>query len=749
MLSIPMFAQVEGVQVFRDDADPTRFYYLPRTPTLLTSPDGKPMFTFLRYQFPIERQGAEPGGGYLVFTTAMREDPRFLESRVKPVLQQRLRSELPAGARIPEIVLAPIDFAEGEVRLVIMQNNGFIREVNLGKPSLFGDNTASVAVELTADGATLLFEALRQGGSVAAIEYNMRFPVRLPAVTIIGRVDSKEVKEVVMEYTVQTIKNESIWEGDTTTSVRRRTSIAEVMEAQGLVHLEILKGNVDLSEEDMESLRAFAFRAMDEFIKEHFLKGGSLETEEDRRSEWMEFLGQDINKTFDLNVTYRDVITREYNPSAQISPAFLGAPLDDVVLEIDLQNAPWYFNTLEVTVDTNLDFGKYGDIVHSVVGHLTYDERRPDGTRITSRESLVFTAADHAPKTFKTRLAEVGRDNYQVEVEVNYKSGPVLKRTLNRFTTMTRHLTLEVPNPGVIEVVFSTDPAAFGEMLSAIEVEVEYADPRNGVPRAVETVLLTADTPEATYTRVIYAPWDKPYRYRFTYVLRLEDGSMQRSTTAWIEASSATRYVKAPTPFDRQFNLTIVPSVDWREVRALVVDLEYRDEENDYFMATSFNFSEESSDVRSWKFPLRSPDRRAYRYKQTLLLHNNAVREEDWRERESDTRTLVVGNAPHGVATVEVDPIDLDLGGEVRRAIVRLQYRDPALDRPDTETLVFRDPEVQTWTVVLGPTTRRYTYSIDYFMADGSRRRLVNQEGELLSDSEFLFLPSPDEADPN
>lgn len=748
MLSIPTFAEIDGIQVFRDDADPTRFYYLPRTPSLLTYPNGKPMFTFLRYQFPINRAGSEPGGGYLVFTAAMREDPQVLETKVIPRLQQRLRSELPNTVQLPEVVLSPIDFTDGEVRLIIMENDGFVKDINLGRPSLFGDNTASVAVELTADGATLFFEALRQGGSIAAIEYNLRFPVRLPAVTIIGKVDSKEVKEVVMEYTEQKVKHESTWEADRTTTVRHRTSISEVMESQGLVHLEILKGNVDLGEEDMESLRAFAFRSMDAFVEEHFLQGGSLETEEDRRSEWMEYLGQDIEKSFDLNVTYRDVINREYNPSAQISPAFLGAPLDEIVTEIDLQNAPWFFNTLEVTVDTNLDFSKYGDIVHSVVGHLSYNERKPDGTRVTTRESLVFTAQDTASKTFKTRLAEVGRDRYSVEVEVNYKSGPVLKRRLDQFTTMTRHLVLEVPNPGVMEVTFSTDPSSFGDALSAIEVEVEYADPRNSVPRAVETLLLKKDTPEVTYTRVIYATWDKPYRYRFTYLLNDGAGNQQRSRTAWMEASSATRYIKAPTPFDQQFNLMIIPSVDWRDVRELVVDLEYRDDNGDYVMTQSYSFSEASSGLKNWKFPLRNPDHRAYRYKQTLLLRNNAVRLEEWQERTSDTQTLVVGNAPHGVATVEVDPIDLDVGGDVRRAIVRLSYEDPQLDRPDTETLVFRDSQMQTWTIVLGPTSRRYTYSVDYFMADGSRQRLVNQESEILSDSEFLFLPAPEVVEP-
>lgn len=751
MLSIPVFAEVEGITVFRDDTDPSRFYYLAKEPRILRDQSGKPMFTFLRYQFPIEREGSEPGGGYLVFTTAMRADPLVLNNKVKPVLQRRLRSELPPGVAMPEIVLAPVDFTDGEVRLIIMQNDQFVKNITLGKPSLFADNTASVAVELSADAATLFYESLRRGGSIAAIEYNLRFPVRLPAITIIGHVDSREVKEVVMTYTEQTVTDGSVW-GDDSREERQRTSIAETMESQGLIKLEILKGSVDLAEDDMESLRAFAFRAMDEFIKAHFLKGGSVETDADRRSQWMEFLSQDINVRFDLNVSYRDVITREYNPSAQINPSFLGGRIEDMVHDIDLGNAPWYFNNLEVTVDTNLDFERYGDIVHSVVGHLSYDQHRPDGTRVTKRESVPFTKdnARPRPKAFRTRLAEVGKDNYHVEVEVNYKAGPQLKAILGSFNTTTRHLTLNVPNPGVIEINFGAAPDAFSGQLKGVEVEVAYEDRRNNVPRAVEAVLLNADKPEAVYRRVIYAPWEQPFRYRYTYILQddSEDGAVQRSTTPWMDGSSETRHVKIPTPFDQEFRLTVIPSVDWNEVRELIVDVAYSDEDNDYSVQNTMSFSNEGDSTRRarvWKFPLRNPDRRGYRFAQKLLLQNDGVTSVDWQTRESDLQALIVGNAPGGVVTLEVDPSDVGIGDTVVRAIVQLRYADPANNKLDTQTLLFRDTMPQQWTVSRADATRNdYTYSVTYFLSEGNRRVvLANQQGTFADTTDFLFLPPP------
>ncbi len=742
MLSIPAYAQVEGITIFRDDVEFNRFYYLSRSPRLLKSDDGKPMFTFLRYQFPLNRAEGELGGGYLVFTTTLKEEQQALDSKVKPVLVAKMRSENPLATNIPEPIIAPVDFTDGTGNLIIMKDNRMIKTVTLGKPSLMGDNTISVAVELNSDAATLFFEALRRGGSIAAIEYNLTFPVRLPAVTIRAHVDSQEVKTVVMGYTEGQVVNGSVW-GDDEHTERHRTSISESMESQGLVQLEILKGSVELSQEDMESLRAFAFRALDEFIKKNFLAGGTVETVEDRKSQWMTFLSQDIKAKFDLNVSYRDVISRQYNPSAQVNPSFLGARAEDVVLEIDLQNAPWYFNTLTVTLDTNLDFDAYSDIVHSVVGHLSYDQPRADGTRIVKRESFVFTKADRKPKQFQTRIAEVGKDKYHVDIEVNYKSGPRLQATLASLDTTTRNLTLSVPNPGVMEVQFSASPKAFGDALTAIEVDVEYADPRNNIQSATETIILTTEKPDFKYRRVIYAPWTKPFRYRATYVLT--SGS-QRSTTPWIEASSDTRFVTINTPFDQEFSLQILASADWKEVLQIVVDLEYSDPASDFRMAQSFNFQKDTSMRQVWKFLIRDPQYRSFTYTQTIIFQNGVITSFPPQTRTTDT--LVVGNALGGVVTMEVDPSDTRLGSDVVRVIARLTYSDPDNNVLDTETLVFRNAnEIKEWQIARADSKKNnYIFDIEYFIRDGTRRRLVDQVGIITSTRDFLALPAPPSA---
>lgn len=175
MLTIPAYDEIDGITVFRDDADTSRFHYLPKDIRVAVA-DGKPQFTFLRYQFPLDRGGDQPGGGYLVFTTNLTATAAIIEDALKPRLRQLLRQENPLSTQLPEPTVVPVDFTDGTVELIIMRDNAFVKAIHLGRPSLFADNSASLAIELTADAATLFHEALRQGGSIGAIQYNLRFP---------------------------------------------------------------------------------------------------------------------------------------------------------------------------------------------------------------------------------------------------------------------------------------------------------------------------------------------------------------------------------------------------------------------------------------------------------------------------------------------------------------------------------------------------------------------------------------------
>jgi hypothetical protein len=744
VISIPVFDQIEGISIYRDDEDLSRFYYLPRAPRVVVGQDGVPQFTFYRYQNPIDRGGTEKGGGYLLFTTSIAEDAQVLESRVKPRLQSLLTAEDPTNPNPPQVKLGPVQFTGGQIQLIFLKSNQFVKAVSLGRPSLAGDNTASVAVELTEDGAQLFYEGLMHGAGVAAIEYDLTYPVRLPAIQIKGHIDSHEVKTAAMGMAEEQVTDESVW-GDEERTEHHRTSISETMKNQGLVKLEILKGSVDLKQEDEDALRNFAFSIMDEFVKKHFMSGGSVATAEDRKNVWTQFIHEDVTNNFDLDVTMRDVVTYQYNPNSQIGSNLLGVDPKTLVFDVDLQDAPWYHN-LKVQVNTSLDWDRFGDVVHSVVGTFRYDEERDDGTRVVATDSVIFTDSDKATKLFQAHVAKVGLDSYTVDVEVNYKAGPRLQATFPAVRTSKRAYTIEVPNPGLIDIDFAVDPGVFGEKLTSIEVEVQYGDRARSVGDVTETVVLNANQTLKNYRRWIYAPFDKPIQWRTTYIIKDAAGSEQRSTSDWVAQEAAAKlYITIHSPFEDTFLLRVIPSVDWSGVSLVVVDLAYDDEANDLHQQTTVSFTKEAkATFQDWKFPLRGEGARTFRYRQTLLFTNAGRETGSWVTVTDNPGTLVVGNAPGGVVELEVDPADTDLGTSVKRAIVRLQYRDVANSVTRSATLVFHNSTTQKWSIARADSNaNEYTYDVEYVMADSSHRHLGPQRGELPAGglTDYLSLP--------
>ena len=203
------------------------------------------MFTFLKYQLPVERETEDDkGGGYLVFTTQLVEDGDFLETKVKPKLADRMRAERPNDP--------PAAAAEAHRdrlrhrcvrRLLIMKDDKFVGTVQAGKPSMFADNSASFAVELKDLGAELALPGDEEGRWRGRRRVRPR--VRDPAAgsACLRALRRLEVKDVPMTYTTSQIHDEDTWGNETTTTEAHRTSISRDDGVWGLITLNIDKGS--------------------------------------------------------------------------------------------------------------------------------------------------------------------------------------------------------------------------------------------------------------------------------------------------------------------------------------------------------------------------------------------------------------------------------------------------------------------------------------------------------------------------
>ncbi len=743
MLSLTDGFSIDGVDFFRDDESKETFYYLPNTVELVRNADGSPQFQFVLYLAGLPIEGKQTGGGYLLMTTELTAPANVIGQKAIAEANKILRAEAPSpGAPIPTPKIRPVNFVSGTAALRIARgaNNQLVTAIDLGKPSLFGRNTVSVVADMPFEGAQIFADVLRQGGAIAAIEYNLEFEVRLPAVVIEAHISTSRVREAVAEYTTQQVVDEDFWGGDTTTETRKRTGFSEFLREQSLVELNIKAGSsdVELDDDMISDLRDFALGAMDKFINQEWVNVGGILTPEQLQSEWLEFVNEDFQKDFNMVLTQSDVIRRQYNPSATVDPTFIAADVKDYLTIVDTIAHP-FFQRLEVDVSTTFDFERFEDYVHSVVVDLSYDSPDNTGRRIQKSESFIFTKDSHAPRKFVTAK---GRSNeYQVTAEVHYRNGPVLKQRLLSTKSVAPAQVISIANPGEIDVTFSAPAAGFGDDLLSVDVELAYEDRRSGVVPFIEERSLHKEAPQVTIKRPVYSPEVKPFRYRFTHVF-----THQKVSTPWLEAPAGTTNLRVPTPFEDNLLLDIVPSVDWDELSGLLVSVTYEDAANDVRAQQSLFFlPEDAARIQSFTAPLKDPARRTVSLAETHLFRTGAARTLPPRAVQADGRPAVVGNAPGGVYKVTISGEDLELGTELRRATVSLRYADPANNVLDTHGALLREPgDSSVWSIALAdPARLDYSYRVDYFLASGERVSGPEITATLSNPEDWLFIEPP------
>lgn len=744
MLSLTDGFSIEGVDFFRDDEKPELFYYLPTQVEIARAADGRPQFQMTLYQTGLPIAGRQSGGGFLLFTSVLSADPQVVGNKARDEARRILRAEAgTAVVQIPEPLIRPVNFLTGTAKLIATRAGGLVETIDLGRPSLFGLNTVTVLADLTLDGAQVFADILRQGGSVGALEYNLEFEVRLPAVTIDAHISASRVREAVAEFTVQDVKGKDVWGNEfTATRVRQRTGFSEFLRENNLVELDIKTGSstVDIGSDIIDDLRDFALGAMDKFVAMEWMGTGGILTDEQLQSEWLEFVEEDFTRDFDMHLTQSDVIRRPYNPSATINPAFVGAPVSDVLTVVDTLAHP-FFHRLEVNISTSFDFARFADYVHSIVVTMAYTGQSVDGRAIQKSESFIFTRDNTTPRSFVSAKGRPQDNEYEITAEVHYRNGPVTKRRLFQTRSVSPAQVIDVANPGEIEVTFAVPAAAFVDGLKAVEVELSYQDRANGVKPFTEAAVLDPENLTATIRKPIYVPETRPFSYRYVHVFETS-----KVASAWIEAPAGTRNLRIPTPFRDRLAVDVIASADWTEVDGIVVNLSYEDTANDLRGRQSLMFTaQDAGRAKSWGMALADPARRDVAVSETQMMRNGAVRQLPTRTLVADGRALIVGNAPGGTMKLTLSGEDIDLGGAVRRVSVALEHTDPVTGIIDRHRAILRTAtDVSVWTVALtDPALIGYSYSIDYTLTSGERIVSGPVAGRFFLPDDWLILPPP------
>jgi hypothetical protein len=157
---------IEGLTVYPDHEDPTRFFVLPEPPHLATGADGQPRLGLWLFRASPD----QPGGGLLQME---------VELTLAPERSQAIVAALAAGGATPTLVEPP--WLSGSAMLIgwlggdtgASEDAMVLQRFAEGEPSLGPDGRVVFAARLDEPGAELLHSAITAGGVPAGVAYQL------------------------------------------------------------------------------------------------------------------------------------------------------------------------------------------------------------------------------------------------------------------------------------------------------------------------------------------------------------------------------------------------------------------------------------------------------------------------------------------------------------------------------------------------------------------------------------------------
>lgn len=692
---------INGLSVYADEHDPALWYALPQTPRFRID-NGKPVFKFIKYKFPVEHASGKRGGGFLICDVEFGVSPAE-EQALRELLQERVNATWSGRGDPPKARIGQLSFTRGAASVQILDSGGHLVEKinNPASPSLYGRMVLPITVELSPEGATLLESALQEDGGVVQVAYDVWTPVKMPPVKARVWFDLKKTMDFHQKIDVE----ERICREDDYTE-----SVTQIIKQSNTGGIEIDPGAVT-DQKVIEAVTQWANKTMADAATRIVLGDAPLQNPEEIRKLYTEqdFENIDVHFFDDRHATFDQTYTvgqtMEWNPAPRGTLPNItamkgpdGKPYEwkNFATEVDL-NDP-FFRTMTVNMRVNADFDKLP--LHSVELKLEYD---PAGQNIVVEP--VFTSADSTASV----VASIANNNrfYKYRYQVNYKgeSRPFISEEK---TGNDPSLVVNIGDLGILYLHVAAGDLNF-EQVKAAQVRLWYGD---GADRIETALSMTKDKSDHTWTKVIFAERNQPVHYQVKYFMadgREFDGP---------EQTTASNELRINDPFASLRTVNIRGFGDFvNRIDTIFVDLKYVDAANGYSQTRSVALNAAST-FDEWTFPAILPEGGALSYSANIRYKDGTVRKLD--EQPIEGNTLMVGDTELK-QTVEVMADLIDLTSTYRLVKVSLSTTEPGIDR--STDLVFKNgsPTTVAWEYPYKDAAKRaLDYTVTYFTANGS-----------------------------
>jgi len=737
MLTLADSLRVEPFTLFRDvvyrDGQRSytpRFYALPDAPRLARDERGGPAFDFLWYRAP---PGGSAGavappvsGGLVTLTVELAPSPEERATLAAAVVQAlpALASPGPSPSTAVEILSMP--FAAGTVALAFAGETAggdiagdFAARIAGSGPARFsGTERATFSVELTAEGAALLSQAIDAGQDLFHARYDLGFEIRLDDVELRIWCDARRSYDALA--------------AGLAAGPLELPRLYPTLAVQHLAGVELTTPR-PLAPEHEAALRKLGEDLLTAALGSAFFNAaGTGGTGAALGAGALRPFAPEIEAT--LNHTFSESFPAEQRAVLEGTIRLDKAELGDRLRRIDLDGG--FFRILEVKIYCTVDFAN--DLIETVKARLDYDATGSSGRVQTSGEYLFREGSTVA--TFRTALAAPEERKVSCEVEIFYRAGAVNSAGNGAGNREPRRIAypavdgtaivLDLDRLGVLTAAVALRDVPLARVRSAV-VELEYP------PDALSgRLILDGERAAGVWQAAVRDETAGPWRYRVSWLTaddrRVEEDWQTAPVSSQLGSGSVVP-LDAPRELLATARVMVVAAGDFSDLAQVVVDLAAESGGQAYQTQMAFAQPGES---RVWAPPVA--DRAAFRYRarRTLVYADGGVRALDWTDE--DAPVLVVRD----LLRVDVQVIArlLEIGNQTAYAFALL-----ALEHGDAKaTLVLRDPAAGArWSFRLAAPAdpASYRWQLTLVPAQGPRVELPWQE----TDSAVLVLrpPSP------
>jgi hypothetical protein len=713
----------EGVTVYGDHEGLGTYYLLPQQARFRLDEKGEPVFKFIKYRFPVDREDGRKGGGFLIFDAEFVV-PEDKVERIKEALVPITRDKAArAGVEPPPVTVGSLTYTDGSVKVNLFNESEELVEAvfNPGKPSLFGNNVSSFSVELTPEGAALAEDALQGRGGVVQVAYSLVFWAKLPPLKVTARFNSSQFYSFFQDIDVDW----HMWAEDS----YRETVREQLIESQSMV-VEVDQGGVTDTNLIAE-VKDWAFRTLEKYVEKKMIEELAPATEDQRKiPDGIEDVTRDISNTHVSSFTfnYKESATAEWDvhppgtlPNITSLTDAQGNPLkwEDFSVLADLDDE--FFKQLRVDVSVNADFATLP--IHSVEVKVNYKGQPMAALAAGPEGEASFEDADKIAKFAAFVDGDVDDEanwKYSYSYQVNYK-GTSKTFQSEEVETDEGIITVGVDDVGILLVDVAAGDINFNDVQTA-QVKLAYADEELGVGPIEEQFSLDAANKEHEFKRVIFQPFRKPYTYSVKYFLK--DGR-EFSTS---EQSGRAHNLFIHDPFSGSKAVKVLATGDLEKtIENIFVELEYVDDANQYRQTQSIVLNSETP-FFDWTFPVIDDALGTVTYSGNIVLRNGTVRPIE--ETVAESGTIVVPKAPQEILDLQVITDLIDFSA-VKLARVSIDYADDANFASLHKDLVFSKANSATSIVkipIFDRTKKSVKWQASFFMTDNSRKTVPPTE---------------------